>query len=83
VLPAILDAANVAEARSLIVAIPNGFEAGNVVLHAKKRNPGISVVARAHSDAEVEHLVRHGADHVIMGEKEIAYGMLDYVSERS
>jgi CPA2 family monovalent cation:H+ antiporter-2 len=83
VLPAILDAANVAGARSLLVAIPNGFEAGNVVLYAKKRNPGISIVARAHSDAEVEHLLRHGADHVIMGEKEIARGMLDYVSERA
>jgi CPA2 family monovalent cation:H+ antiporter-2 len=79
VLPGILAAANVAGARVLIVAIPDGFEAGALVMHAKELNPAIRIVARAHSDAEVEHLLKHGADKVIMGEKEIADGMVDYV----
>ena len=30
-------------------------------------------------DAEVEHLQKHGANFVIMGEREIALGMLDHV----
>ena len=68
-------------ARALVIAIPNGFEAGNVVLGAKALNPSIKIIARAHSDAEVEHLASLGADHIIMGEKEIAHGMLDYVAE--
>ena len=38
--------------------------------------PTLRMVARAHSDAEVEHLRHFGADHVIMGEREIALGML-------
>ena len=29
-------------------------------------------------DAEVEHLQKHGANFVIMGEREIALGMLDH-----
>jgi CPA2 family monovalent cation:H+ antiporter-2 len=77
----VLAAANVARAKSLLVAIPNGFEAGAVVIHAKQQNSAIRVVARAHSEAEVEYLQRHGADHVIMGEREIAHGMLEYVLE--
>jgi len=76
----VLDAANVSGATLLIVAIPNGFEAGAIVVHAKERNPKVSVVARAHSDEEVAYLQKHGADHVIMGEKEIAEGMLEYAA---
>jgi CPA2 family monovalent cation:H+ antiporter-2 len=34
-------------------------------------------VARAHFDAEVEHLLQHGANTVVMGEREIARTMLE------
>jgi CPA2 family monovalent cation:H+ antiporter-2 len=81
VLPEVLEAANISAAKTLILAIPNGFEAGNAVIRAKAANPAIRVVARAHSAAEVEHLDGLGADKVIMGEEEIAKGMLEYSSE--
>jgi predicted Kef-type K+ transport protein len=42
-------------------------------------NPKIDVIARAHSDAEVEHLKGLGADTVIMGEREIARGIVEEV----
>ena len=74
--PQILSAANVAAARALYIAIPNGFEAAAILDHAKQLNPGIKVIARAHSDADVEVLERHGAVHVIMGEREVARAML-------
>ncbi len=35
-------------------------------------NPDIEIIARAHSDAEVEHLQRFGADRIVLGELEIA-----------
>jgi CPA2 family monovalent cation:H+ antiporter-2 len=76
---AIARAANLARARLLIVAIPNAFEAGQIVQQAKRANPAIQVVARAHYDAEVEHLSGLGADKVIMGEREIADAMLKLV----
>jgi CPA2 family monovalent cation:H+ antiporter-2 len=35
-------------------------------------------VARAHFDGEVDHLMKLGANRVIMGEREIAQAMLDF-----
>ncbi|RWO72577.1 MAG: Kef family K(+) transporter [Mesorhizobium sp.] len=72
-------AANPEGASRLILAIPNAFEAGQIVLRARAANPGINVIARAHSDAEVEHLKGLGADTVIMGEREIARGIVEEV----
>lgn len=72
----LLDAANIVEARALFVAIPNGFEAGQVVAQARARQPALKIVARAHSDAEAQHLSTLGADSVIMGERETALGMI-------
>ncbi|GLS36049.1 hypothetical protein GCM10010869_16380 [Mesorhizobium tianshanense] len=74
-------AANPEGAKRLILAIPNAFEAGQIVLRARTANPKINVIARAHSDAEVEHLKGLGADTVIMGEREIARGIVEEVME--
>ena len=75
----VLAAANLAEARQLIIAIPNAFEAGQIVVKARAANPAISILARAHSDAEVQHLQDLGADAVIMGEREIARGIVAHI----
>jgi monovalent cation:H+ antiporter-2, CPA2 family len=75
----ILSAANLAGARQLILAIPNAFEAGQIVVKARAANPIISILARAHSDAEVQHLQDLGADAVIMGEREIARGIVAHI----
>jgi CPA2 family monovalent cation:H+ antiporter-2 len=80
--PGVLESAKVADARLLISAIPNVFEAGQVIGRARTLNSSIEVLARAHSDAEVEHLKRHGAEVVIMGEREIARRMIEYATER-
>lgn len=74
-------ASNPEGAKRLILAIPNAFEAGQIVLRARAANPKINVIARAHSDAEVEHLKGLGADTVIMGEREIARGIVEEVME--
>lgn len=75
-------AANPEGAKRLILAVPNAFEAGQIVLRARAANPKINVIARAHSDAEVEHLKGLGADTVIMGEREIARGIVEVVLGR-
>ncbi|MBB6467522.1 CPA2 family monovalent cation:H+ antiporter-2 [Aminobacter lissarensis] len=79
----VFGAANAAGARRLILAIPNAFEAGQIVLKAKAANPAMLIIARAHSDAEVEHLTGLGADKVIMGEREIARGIVEQILEGS
>jgi CPA2 family monovalent cation:H+ antiporter-2 len=70
--PGMLDAAHIANARCLLVAIPDALEAGQIIEHALKLNPNLHVVARAHSAAEIEHLEKHGASDIIMAEQEIA-----------
>jgi CPA2 family monovalent cation:H+ antiporter-2 len=75
--PTVLKAANLAQARRIVVAIPEAFESGQIVAQARAANPALRIVARAHSDAEVEHLTKHGASLTIMGEREIARGMLE------
>ena len=49
--PEVLRAANLAAARRLVVAIPEAFEAGQVVEQARAANPALRIVARAHSEA--------------------------------
>ncbi|MET0295284.1 MAG: YbaL family putative K(+) efflux transporter [Phenylobacterium sp.] len=71
-----LAAAGIDRARGLIVAIPDGFEAGQIVEQAKRVNPALRAVARAHSDVEVEHLAAHGADETVLGEQELAESLL-------
>jgi CPA2 family monovalent cation:H+ antiporter-2 len=72
----VMEQANVAEADLLFVTVPNGFEAGRIVELARELNPRLRVYARAHSDAEVEHLKGFGADLIVSGEKEIANAMI-------
>lgn len=72
----ILQAADLEQARCMVVAIPNAIEAGQVIRQARTVNPEIRIIARAHSDAQVDHLTALGADTVVMGEREIARGIL-------
>lgn len=75
----LLEAANLAGAKCLVSAIPNPFEASNLLEKARAANPGIEIVARAHSDAEVEHLQKFGADRIVLGELEIAREMAGFL----
>lgn len=75
--PALLATLNLAGARRLYVTIPEAFEAGQVIHQARAINPSLDILARAHSDAAVEHLGRLGANLVILGETEIAHRMLE------
>ena len=75
--PEVLRATNIAQARIVFVAIPNAFEAGQVVARARAANASLRIVARAHSDEEVAHLRAHGADETILGERELALAMLE------
>ncbi|MGC2408494.1 MAG: YbaL family putative K(+) efflux transporter [Methyloceanibacter sp.] len=77
--PEVIRAANLSAARCLLVAIPDAFEGGQVVQQARAIKPFLPIIARAHSEAEIEHLKRHGATMVVMGEHEIAKAMLEEI----
>ncbi|MGO3931945.1 YbaL family putative K(+) efflux transporter [Rhodopseudomonas pseudopalustris] len=74
--PDMLEAAEIASARGLLVAIPDAFEGGQIVAKARALNAKLPIIARAHSTEEVAHLKSNGADVVIMGEDEIARAMI-------
>jgi CPA2 family monovalent cation:H+ antiporter-2 len=73
----VLRQAGLDEASTLLIAIPEGVEAGAIVRRARAINPKLVIVARAHSDEEVADLVRRGADHVVMAERETAARMAE------
>ncbi|HWK96272.1 MAG TPA: YbaL family putative K(+) efflux transporter [Pseudolabrys sp.] len=77
----VLEACNLAAARCLLVAVPNAFEGGQVIAQARAINPGLPIVARAHSEEEVDYLRKNGATSVIMGEHEIARAMIGLVPQ--
>ena len=79
--PAVLVQTGIDHATKLLIAIPEGFEAGEIAERARELNPELAIIARAHSDAEVAHLVSLGAHHVVMGEREIADRMLDLAAQ--
>ena len=74
--PEVLAAANLEQARCLLVAVPDAFEGGQVVEQARRISPQLRIIARSHSEEETAHLRRHGATEVVMGEHEIAKAML-------
>jgi CPA2 family monovalent cation:H+ antiporter-2 len=80
--PEVMRAANLTAARCLLVAIPDAFEGGQVVAQARELNPALPIVARAHSEDEIEHLKKHGATKVVMGEHEIAKAMIADIPPR-
>jgi len=73
---AVFAAAKPEAARCLFVAVPNAFEAGAIVEQARAANPALEIIARAHSDAEAQHLTTLGATSTVIGETELALEML-------
>jgi CPA2 family monovalent cation:H+ antiporter-2 len=70
-----MDLARLECARWLLLTIPNGYEAGEIVTAAREKRPTIEIIARAHHDDEVDYITERGADRVVMGEREIAKSM--------
>ncbi|MEY0557235.1 YbaL family putative K(+) efflux transporter [Providencia rettgeri] len=71
----IISLARIECAKTLLLTIPNGYEAGEIVATAKEMNPDVTVIVRAHYDDEVSFIKERGADHIIIGEHEIAKSM--------
>ena len=73
----VLAAAGLASARLLVITTPDGFQARRILEVARAANPAIDIVVRTHSYSELKHFEQEHVGHVVMGEREIARGMLD------
>ena len=76
--PGILEAADIASARLLVVASPDPHQSRRLLAKARAANPGIDSVVRTHSDAERRKLEEDGVGLVLMAERELALGMMTY-----
>ena len=72
VLPETLSQAGIARARALIVAIPNSFEAGEIIASQRAAHSLLPILACAYLGEEVAWLEKQGATQVMNGAAEIA-----------
>lgn len=75
----VLAEAHPERAKIAVLAIPQPLEAGETLAKLRALNPGLTLLARAHSDVEVKHLLEHGADGTVMAERELAYSLAEMV----
>ncbi|EJL31597.1 transporter, monovalent cation:proton antiporter-2 (CPA2) family [Caulobacter sp. AP07] len=80
--PEVLMKAGLAEATHLFVAVPSPFEAARIIEQARAANPQVKIIARAYTDNDVDLLTQMGATHALIGEQEIARGMLALAPRR-
>jgi CPA2 family monovalent cation:H+ antiporter-2 len=80
--PAVIRAANLPAAHCLFIAIPNGFEAGQIAQQARALNANLPIIGRAHADVEAAHLTEHGVTKAILEGEEIGRAMADHAFGR-
>lgn len=73
----VLEDAQIDRATVLLIAIPEGVQAGVVARQARKLNSALRIVARAHSADEAADITRWGADIVVVAEDEAAAKMAE------
>jgi CPA2 family monovalent cation:H+ antiporter-2 len=76
--PGVLEAAGIERARLLVIATPEGYQTRRIIEIARSLNPHIDTAVRTHSESEVAYLERQGVGIAIMGERELAFGLMDY-----
>ncbi|AMA64943.1 Inner membrane protein YbaL [Candidatus Arsenophonus lipoptenae] len=68
-------------AQTLLLTIPNGYEAGQIVEKARLLNPDLTIIVRAHYDDEIRYISERGANHIVVCEHEIAKTMAHFLTD--
>lgn len=80
--PAVLAQAHIQNARLLVVAAPDPFQARAIIESARAANRVIDTVARTHSEEERSYLELHGVGLALIGEHELALSLAHYTLRR-
>jgi CPA2 family monovalent cation:H+ antiporter-2 len=80
--PLVLERANLATARTLVVALNDPAMARQIVELARKENPNIDMVVRCPSAAESEYLYQQGVREVVIDELELGLEMARHALRR-
>ena len=75
----VLRAAGIADARAVLVGVPDPLNAGAVVAKARALAPDADIVARGHGKRDVAYLEEQGASRVLVGVHEVADLMVERV----
>ncbi|MGP1955270.1 MAG: NAD-binding protein, partial [Arsenophonus sp. NC-QC1-MAG3] len=79
---ALMKLARIDCAQTLLVTILNGYEVGQIIEKARSLNPDITIIVRAHYDDEVIYIRERGANHIVVGEYEIAKTMAHFLAKK-
>ncbi len=77
---AVLAEAMPGEAALAVLTIPDPLEAGKVAQRLKQGATPIPVLARAHSDEAVKHLLQRGADAALLAEHALAHSLGEMIT---
>lgn len=80
--PIMLELTHLDRARVLIAAIDDVAGTRYLVEQARRMNPRITIVARAHGDMEWAHLRQLGVDDVVLADRELAAEMARFTLHR-
>ncbi|MFM1918529.1 MAG: hypothetical protein RLZZ303_163 [Candidatus Hydrogenedentota bacterium] len=78
----VLAQAHVARAAVLVVATPDTMKVRTIIETARALNPAIQVIIRSHSEMEAALLEKENAGEVLIGEQELAKGIVGRIMQR-
>ena len=81
--PAVLQRAHLDSARLYVIATPDPYHTRAVLDIANGVNPTIGTIVRTHSEAERDYLEGRGVDWALVGERELAIGMMRRTLDRT
>ena len=70
--------AGAGRARLIVIASPEGYQTRRIIELARKLSPTIDTAVRTSSESEVAQLEKQGIGIAIMGERELAFGLMEY-----
>jgi len=79
----VMKRAHLESGRLLVIATPDPYHTRAVLDIARRVNPGIGTIVRTHSEAERAYLEGRGVDWALIGERELAIGMVRRTLERA
>ncbi|MEO8510941.1 MAG: cation:proton antiporter [Chloroflexota bacterium] len=80
--PSMLDSANIGEAHTLLVCVPDAIATRQAVAYARRRNPRLGVVARAQSERDADELRHMGVERVIVAERQLSNELVRHALRR-
>jgi CPA2 family monovalent cation:H+ antiporter-2 len=80
--PSVLDAVRIAEASTLVVALPDPLATRQAVEYGLRHNPRLHVIARAHSAGDEAELRRLGAARIVTAERELGNELVRHALRR-